>query len=143
MTRLTGLSRHSRPSGVSDLAGALDYVRNTSFVGARPGAERVVVPIVHMMPDDAAVQAAIVAAAGRLKKDCVTLLGLGVAASRVDSHFNLWQHAHGASGASDAVRQAVMQQAVTQPANLHYEELRDFTALESVAPSWNSRYCRN
>merc|ERR1711922_4235 len=48
--RISRLTRRLSPSGNNDLAAAFDYVKLTSFAGARPGAAKVVVPIVHMMP---------------------------------------------------------------------------------------------
>jgi len=132
--RITGLTRRLRPSGTNDLAAALDYVKTTSFAGARPGAEKIVVPIVHMMPEST--ESGIVAAANRLKNDCVTIIGIDVTGSRAGN----WGQG-GQTNPDDIVEKNIMQQVVSQPEASHLAEYRDFSALESSAGQWNDDQC--
>merc|ERR550534_1691525 len=120
---ITQLTRNLSPSGSNDLAAALDYVKLTSLANARPDARKVVLPIVHMMPQSG--KAGIVAAADRLKADCVTIIGSGIKSSREDMN----------NGTDpNSVDRAIMEQVVTQPASRFYYEVDDFTSLENAAP---------
>ncbi|GFN86878.1 collagen alpha-4(vi) chain-like [Plakobranchus ocellatus] len=67
------ITSNLRPSGEANLAAALEFARTHSFTGARPGVERIVVPIIHEM--HASNQDQIPAAALALKQDCTTLIG--------------------------------------------------------------------
>jgi len=122
--RITNLARRLRPSGSNDLAKALDYVRTTSFANSRPGAEKIVVPFVHMMPD--ATKPGIIAAAQKLKDNCVTIIGFGIRNSRSGNF--------GGGSSGDATLDAgTMAQVVSAPSDDHYQEFRDYTSLESSA----------
>jgi len=131
--RITTLTRRLRPSGESNLANALDYTRITAFTNARPGVERVVVPIVHMMPNST--KDAIIPAAQRLKDQCVTIIGIGVV--------------YGGRFGTDTLTTStldtnILGQAVTQPSDPHYREYRDFAQLESRAVrDWDDNNCVN
>jgi len=132
--RITSLSRRLRPSGTNDLAKALEYVRSTSFTNARPGVEKIVIPIVHMMPQST--RQGIVDAATKLKADCVTVIGFGVEGSRG------WGGRPGQNvNAADVVSEAIMDQVVTSPARTHYAEYDDYTALEAAARDYDDRNC--
>lgn len=119
--RIGDLTKNLQPSGTNDLAVALDYVRTHSFTNARPGVERVVVPIVHMMPDST--KAKITASAQALKDTCVTLLGLGVSGTRFQT------------GATSSLDAALMQSAMTQPGDVHFDQYNSFDALEEASKS--------
>merc|ERR1712200_393212 len=123
--RISRLTRRLSPSGNNDLAAAFDYVKLTSFAGARPGAAKVVVPIVHMMPQ--ASQQAIIDAANRLRSDCVTIFGIGIKSSRTV------EEANGLDFDGELVDRATMEQVVANPSERFYFELEDFTTLENVA----------
>jgi len=129
--QITALTRRLQPSGENNLAGALDYVRTTSFVDSRPGVEKVVVPIVHMMPNST--KDAIIPAAQRLKDQCVTIIGIGVV--------------YGGRFGTDTLTTStldtnILGQAVTQPSDPHYREYRDFAQLESRAVrDWDDNDC--
>merc|ERR1711963_589506 len=130
--RITTLTRRLRPSGENNLAGALDYTRITAFTNARPGVERVVVPIVHMMPNST--KDAIIPAAQRLKDQCVTIIGVGVRGSR--DFFGR------PSGGPSTLDNGILAQAVTQPSADHYREYRDFRTLEARAQQdWDDDNC--
>jgi len=129
--RITALTRRLRPSGTNDLAGALDYVKTTAFAGARPGAEKIVIPMVHMMPEST--ESGIVAAANRLKADCVTVIGIDITGSRAGN----WGQGGSRPDADDIVEKTIMEQVVSTPAASHLVEYNDFSALESDAGSWN------
>jgi len=130
--QITALTRRLQPSGENNLAGALDYVRTTSFVDSRPGVERVVVPIVHMMPNST--KDAIIPAAQRLKDQCVTIIGVGVRGSR--DFFGR------PSGGPSTLDNGLLAQAVTQPSGDHYREYRDFRTLEARAQQdWDDDNC--
>jgi len=129
--RITALTRRLRPSGTNDLAGALDYVKTTAFAGARPGAEKIVIPMVHMMPEST--ESGIVAAANRLKADCVTVIGIDITGSRAGN----WGQGGSRPDADDIVEKTIMEQVVSSPAASHLVEYNDFSALESDAGSWN------
>jgi len=120
--RITRLTRRLSPSGTNDFAGALDYVKVTSFAGARPGAAKVVIPIVHMMPT--ASRAGIIEAANRLKADCVTITALGIKGSRTA------EEANGLDFDTELVDRTTMEQAVMPSV---YKEFDDFTTMENVA----------
>jgi len=120
---ITRLTRSLSPSGSNDLGHALDYVKLTSFANARPDAAKVVLPIVHMMPQSG--KSGIVDAANRLKADCVTIIGSGIRSSREDMN-------NGTQ--ANSVDRVIMEQVVTQPADRFYFEVDDFTALENAAP---------
>merc|ERR1712200_127479 len=109
--------------GTNDLAGALDYVKITSFAGARPNVAKVVIPIVHMMPQSEKVN--IVDAATRLKNDCVTILGLGIRGSTETEAAN-------GLNMTDVVDRATMEQVVSWPGSTFYLEFEDFVALENA-----------
>jgi len=127
---ITARFRTRRPSGENDLAHALDYAATTSFAGARPSAEKIVIPIVHMMPENS--EYGIVDSAQRLKDQCVTIIALDVRGSRtqnaaVDSH--------------DLVESGIMKQVVSQPWNNHLKNYRDFNQLESSAGQLDDNHC--
>jgi len=109
--RITQATRGLRGSGTPDLAKALDYVRTYSFTNARPGVERVVIPIVHQM--DRTLKSNIPAAATNLKNTCVTLFAATVSGSSLDS--------------------SIMQQSVTQPYQQHINSYNSFIELENAA----------
>jgi len=71
-----GIYSELTPSGVADLAGALDYVREHAFKDARPGVPRMVVPILHSVHDKDVTKYQ--QAAQRLKEDCIQILALVV-----------------------------------------------------------------
>jgi len=120
---ITRLTRSLSPSGSNDLAAAFDYVKLTSFANARPDALKVVLPIVHMMPQST--KSGIVAAADRLKADCVTIIGSGIKSSREDLNNGTQPN---------SVDRVIMEQAVSQPPKQFYFEVADFTSLENAAP---------
>jgi len=121
---VTRLTRRLSPSGTNDLAGALDYVKITSFAGARPDAAKVVIPIVHMMPQSEKTN--IIDAATRLKDDCVTIIGLGIRG-------NSTVEAENGLNMTDVVDRATMEQVVSWPGSSFYLEFEDFVALENGA----------
>jgi len=123
--RISRLTRRLSPSGTNDFAGALDYVKTTSFVGARPGAAKLVIPVVHMMPQ--ASRQGIIDAANRLKADCVTIFGIGIKGSRTV------EEANGLDFGGELVDQATMEQVVAYPSSVFYNEIEDFTSLENIA----------
>jgi len=121
MNAVTRLTRNLSPSGTNDLAAAFDYVTLTSFANARPDALKVVLPIVHMMPQSG--KDKIVAAADRLKQsDCVTIIGSGIKSSRQDMN-----------NTADSVDKAIMEQVVSQGSQFYWE-VATFTDLENAAP---------
>jgi len=131
INRISSLTRRLRPNGESNLAAALDYVRTTSFTNSRPGVEKVVVPIVHMMPN--ATKDDIIPAAQRLKDQCVTIIGVGVRGSR---------DIFGRPTAVGSLDNTVLAQAVTQPSADHYREYSDFRTLEARAQrDWDDVNC--
>jgi len=131
---ITRLARRLRPTGTNDLAKALEYVRTTSFSNSRPGVEKIVIPMVHMMPQST--RQGIVDAASKLKGDCVTVIGFGIKNSR----------GFGLSGQTidpaDVVDATIMEQVVTRPSRTHYQEYNDFTALENAARDYDDNNCR-
>jgi len=131
--RITSLARRLRPSGTNDLAQALEYVRTTSFTNSRPGVEKIVIPIVHMMPQST--RQGIVDAANKLKADCVTVIGLGVKNSRSAGFGGV------TVDPADVVDETIMSQVVTRPPRTHYQEYNDFTALESSARDFDDNNC--
>jgi len=131
INRITSLTRRLRPAGESNLAAALDYVRTTSFTNSRPGVEKVVVPIVHMMPNST--KDDIIPAAQRLKDQCVTIIGVGVRGSR---------DIFGRPTGVGSLDNTVLAQAVTQPSADHYREYSDFRTLEARAQrDWDDVNC--
>jgi len=121
---VTRLTRRLSPSGINDLAGALDYVKITSFAGARPGVAKVVIPIVHMMPQDE--RSNVIDAATRLKDDCVTIIGLGIRGTKEQEEAN-------GLDLDDVVYRDTMEQVVSWPGSSFYLEFADFTELENGA----------
>lgn len=87
-------------SGEPDFAKALDFARENSFVGARPGVPKVVVPILHNVRDSQSSR--IREAAQRLKDDCVQITALVV--KDRDSHIN----------------EDLIKSIVSEPRNTHY-----------------------
>ena len=69
--RQASCSTELKPNGEPDFAKALDYARQTSFKGSRPGVPKVLMPILHSVRDRDAAQ--IQAAAQRLKDDCIQI----------------------------------------------------------------------
>jgi len=129
--QITALTRRLQPSGENNLATALDYVRTTSFTNSRPGVEKVVVPIVHMMPNST--KDDIIPAAQRLKDQCVTIIGVGVRGSR---------DIFGRPTGVGSLDNTVLAQAVTQPSADHYREYSDFRTLEARAQrDWDDVNC--
>jgi len=124
MNAVTDLTRSLSPSGSNDLAAAFDYVKLTSFANTRPDAIKVVLPIVHMMPQSK--KSGIVDAAARLKADCVTIIGSGIKGSREE------EASHNVTLA-DVVDRQIMEQVVSPPSYMFYWEQPDFTALENAA----------
>jgi len=99
------------PSGDADIAKALDFVKDNSFVGAREGAPRVVIAILHQMPTTEDAKAAIPAAAQRLKDEtCATVYGIGVY--------------------SESLNASVAHSMVSEPWNTHYFPTNTFDQLE-------------
>jgi len=129
--QITALTRRLQPSGENNLANALDYVRTTSFTNSRPGVEKVVVPIVHMMPNST--KDDIIPAAQKLKDQCVTIIGVGVRGSR---------DIFGRPTGVGSLDNTVLAQAVTQPSADHYREYSDFRTLEARAQrDWDDVNC--
>merc|ERR1711971_1477166 len=102
------------PSGDADIAKALDFVKDNSFVGAREGAPRVVIAMLHQMPTTEDTKAAIPAAAERLRDEtCATVYGIGVY--------------------SESLNASVAHDIVTQPWSTHYFPVNTFDQLEERA----------
>jgi len=131
--RITSLARRLRPSGTNDLAKALEYVRTTSFTNSRPGVEKIVIPIVHMMPQST--RQGIIDAATKLKQDCVTVMSFGVLNSRG------FQFTGQTTDSADVVDETIMEKVVTRPSRTHYKEYEDFTRLESAARQYDDTNC--
>ena len=64
--------------GVADLAKALQYVRNNAFNSSRPGVPKVVIPIIHDMPNGQIKLDEIVDSAQQLKDNCTSIIGIAV-----------------------------------------------------------------
>jgi len=93
-------------SGEPDFAKALDFARENSFKGARPGVPKIVVPILHSVRDSQSSR--IREAAQRLKDDCIQLTALVV--KDRDSHIN-----------EDLIRSIV-----SEPSSTHYLRFYSF-----------------
>lgn len=115
--RLDRLSRQLNPSGNADLGKALDFVRAESFKGARPDAEKIVVPIVHRM--SSSTKAKILPAAQRLKDDCAAIVGFAVSSRYVDYD--------------------LMKQLVSQPQSLYYQYFYSYSQMEDSAKYVNDQ----
>jgi len=137
--RITQLARRLRPDGTNDLAKALDYVRTHSFTNSRPNVEKIVVPLVHMLPEST--RAGINEAANKLKNDCVTIIGFGVKGTRSNYDWTNWWGSHHSSHPEDVVSKDLMSPVVTSPADRHYQEFSDFTRLESSAYDFDDDHC--
>jgi len=124
---ITNLTRSLQPSGTNDLGLALDFVRTNAFVGSRAGAEKIVVPIVHMTPGQT--KAKILPAAQALKDDCITIVGLGVTGNRFQNNFQSTLDAD------------LIKQAVTQPSDDHYDQYRSFSELENGYANYDDNNC--
>jgi len=119
--RIRELTRYWRPnstelvpSGDADLARALDFVKDNSFVGAREGVPRVVIAMLHQMPTTEVAKAAIPKAAQRLKDDtCATVYGIGIY--------------------SESLNASIGHQLVSEPWNTHYFPVNTFDQLEEGA----------
>jgi len=117
--RISRITRYIRPSGEADLAGALDFVRRTSFSGARDGAEKIVIPIVHEMPSST--KGNIIPEAAKLKAECINIIGIGVSGRSLD--------------------ESVLAQAVTQPSDSHYQHYSSYTQMEYSARNFGADNC--
>lgn len=115
--KLDRLSRALNPSGNADLGLALDFVRAESFKGARPGAEKIVVPIVHRM--SSSTKGKILPAAQSLKGDCVAIVGFAVNSRYVDYD--------------------LMKQFVTQPESLYFQYFSSYNQMEDSAKYVNNQ----
>ena len=67
-----------KPSGESDLAKALDFVRLNSFNNSRPGVPKVVIPIIHQMKQTSGDRQQIIDAGQKLIKECVSIVAITV-----------------------------------------------------------------
>jgi len=105
---ITRLNTQLNPSGEPDLAKALDFVRQNSFVGARPGVPKIIIPIVHQMSNGT--HEDIINAGERLKNECGQIYVQGV---------------RGADLYEDTLKQLA-----SEPSSSHYYSYRDFRALE-------------
>jgi len=126
--RITSLTRQLRPSGTSNLGAAMEYARQNSFKDARPGVEKIIVPIVHSMPDST--KDGIPAAAVALKADCVNIIAMGVRGSRF-----------GGSTAGTLDSALLTSQVVNSPSGDHYDEYSSFRDLEAAYRKYNDNNC--
>lgn len=123
---ITNLTRQLQPSGENDLGLALDFVRTNAFTGSRRGAEKIVVPIVHMMPQRT--KDKILPAANALKDDCVTIVGMGVRGNRF-------------FGSQSTLDEQLMAQVVTSPPEDHYDRYSSFANLETGYAKYDDVNC--
>ena len=102
------LTRHLSASGSANLAKAFDFVRDNSFMGARHGIPKVVVVLINALDNN---RGELLAAARRLKEDCVNIITLFIA-----------QH----SPENDQL----VQQIASQPNYLFYKKYNSYQNLE-------------
>ncbi|RUS91655.1 hypothetical protein EGW08_000628 [Elysia chlorotica] len=117
--RIYEITSSLRPSGRANLANALNFTRQNSFVGARPDVERIVVPIVHEM--HAENKNDIPAAAVEIKDDCMTIIGLIVNSPSIDY--------------------TIVSQMVSRPVDQFFYNYRNFFEMETGAKYFYSLRC--
>jgi len=118
--KINQVAKGLNPSGDADLARAFDYVREFSFMSARPGAARVAVPFVHQMDLSPRGQTEILNAAQRLKDSCVTVIAFAI-------------HSHGGQVNFDTLHKMV-----TQPVQSHYQP---YATYDDMPTDFMGKHC--
>ncbi|KAK3747512.1 hypothetical protein RRG08_009493 [Elysia crispata] len=117
--KISRLTRDLRPTGDADLGRAIDHAREKSFVGARAGVERILVPIIHQTPSPE--KDRIVSAANRLKNDCIAFYGVAVQGITLDTD--------------------VVKAAVSTPTDDYYQFYRSYYELKEITKNYFRPNC--
>lgn len=115
---------HLNPSGQPEFSKALAYVKDTSFARARPDAKKVIISIVHRLPDGDD-YASILQTATDLKADCTQVFVEAVNRDRYE------RYPYGGKSTS------LLQQVATDSVVPYYARYSQFTDLENAAQRFN------
>lgn len=115
---------HLNPSGNPEFSRALAFVKDNSFAKARPDAKKVIISIVHRLPDGDD-YASILQTATALKADCTQIFVEAVNRDRYE------RYPYGGESTS------LLQQVASSPVAPYYFKYSEFTDLENAAQRFN------